>query len=536
MEDVWDVIVVGAGAAGLAQVRRLREDGMKVHGIEVAAGVGGTWYWNRYPGARCDVPSMDYSFQFDRELEEEWTWKERYAPQAEIFAYLNHVADRFDLRQEFSFGERVDSASFNEDANLWTTNTTVIETNEKKTYESRFLVLATGCLSKINEPQLEGQKDFKGNIYYTGRWPEEADIAGKRVGVIGTGSTAIQAIPMIAKEVSHLTVFQRTANYVIPARNRELTVDEVQSTKNSYPQRRAQQNNLPFALDINQNMKVFNDFTEEEYREEVAQRWEAGGFAFLGSCLDYIVNPEPQRITEEYVKERIADIVKDPRKREILTPKLPLVCKRMPLDTNYWETYNSDHVDLVSIADTPILRMTPNGIELEDGRQFNLDCLIFATGFDAMTGAVTSIDISGREGKKLAQEWKENGPTNYLGLCVSGYPNLFTITGPGSPSVASNMMFSIEQHTDYVADIVKMMKAKNLLSIEPELESQQKWTDMVTQIANATGFAQEGCKSWYLGSNIPGKKRQFMLYLGFDTYVKQCNDIAAGGYVGFKLA
>ena len=525
----FDVVIVGAGFAGMYMLHRLRGLGMSARVYETGDGVGGTWYWNRYPGARCDVESVQYSYQFDKELEQEWTWSEKYSPQPEILEYANHVADRYDLRRDIQFNTRVAAAIYNEAKRHWNITT---EAGDEVT--ASYVVMATGCLSSFNTPKFKGLDDFKGPIYHTGNWPRDGvDFTGLRVGVIGTGSSAIQSIPMIAKQAKHLTVFQRTANYTIPARNATLAEDYVKAIKADYPGLRERARKKPAGYDIPLNPGSVLEVPEQEYRAEFQARWDKGGTQFLGAYGDLLLKPEANATAAEFVKDMIRQTVKDPAVAELLCPTNIIGCKRLCVDTDYYATYNQSHVKLVDISKAPIEAISPDGLSHNDV-DYEFDALVLATGFDAMTGAVFNIDIQGKGGESLKEKWN-GGPQTYLGLTTVGFPNMFTITGPGSPSVLTNMLPSIEQHVNFIADCLSYMRDKGHATIEPELQAELDWGRHVNEVADLS--LRSTCASWYVGANVPGKPRVFMPYIGgFPRYVAECEKVVANGYEGFALA
>jgi len=523
----FDAIVVGAGLAGIYMLHRLREMGLSARVIEAGGGIGGTWFWNRYPGARCDIDSLEYSYQFSEALQQEWTWSERYATQAEILRYINHVADRFELRDHIDLDTRVLAASYDERTARWRVTT------DRGEASARFCIMATGCLSCANVPQFEGLDTFRGTCYHTGRWPHEAvDFSGLRVGVIGTGSSAIQSIPLIAEQAKHLTVFQRTPNYSIPAHNSPLDPAHVAHVKANYRAFREDNWKRGFGADFRDSQRLAVEATADELEREYEARWTAGGLAFLGAFADLVFDPAANHTAAEFVRRKIRSIVGDPEVAEKLCPTTMIGCKRMCVDTEYFATFNRDDVTLVDVHEAPIERMLPTGL-MAGGRRFDLDVIVFATGFDAMTGALMRIDIRGRGGLRLQEKWAA-GPRSYLGLSIAGFPNLFTITGPGSPSVLSNMLPSIEQHVNWIADCIGYLGERQLGSIEATLAAEGAWVEHVNEVANASIYPS--CNSWYLGANVPGKPRVFMPYLGVPTYVEKCREVAASGYGGFETA
>ena len=529
MAEEFDAIVVGAGFAGMYMLHRLRGLGMRAAVLEAGGDVGGTWYWNRYPGARCDVESVQYSYQFDPRLQQEWTWTERYASQPEILAYANHVADRYDLRRDIRFEARVQSARFDEAEALWT-----LETEAGERFRARWCVMALGCLSAANLPEFEGRDSFEGPTYHTGRWPHEGvDLAGKRVAVIGTGSSAIQSIPILAEEAEHLTVFQRTANYSIPAHNHTLSPEFVAAVKADYPELRARARAMPSGIDLDFRPLRALHTPQAEREAEYERRWAHGGLSFLGSFADLLIEDDANRTAADFVRGKIGEIVRDPEMAELLAPKNIIGCKRLCVDTGYYATFNRPDVTLVDVSERPIEAILPTGVRAL-GRDWPADAIVFATGFDAMTGALKRIDIRGRDGLSLRDAW-EGGPRNYLGLTVAGFPNLFTITGPGSPSVLTNMLPSIEQHVDWVADCLAAMRARGARSMEAETGAQDEWVAHVGDTAALS--LRSTCSSWYIGANVPGKPRVFMPYIGgFPAYIEKCDAVAAAGYAGFRIA
>ena len=525
----FDAVVVGAGFAGLYMLHRLRQAGFRVRVFEAGDGVGGTWYWNRYPGARCDVESMEYSYSFCEELQQEWEWTERYAGQPEILRYANHVADRFDLRRDIVFDTRVARAVFDETAARWR-----LETDDGQVVEATFCILATGCLSSANLPCFEGLDSYRGETCHTGRWPRDGvDFGGKRVGVVGTGSSAIQAIPIIAEQAAHLTVFQRTPNYSIPARNAPIDADCARSIKAEYPAFRARNYRMPAGFGANiphgDRPALVDDSTRRE--ANYAERWERGGFGFLSAYNDLLASREANETAAAFVRRRIRETVADPAVAERLCPDNVIGCKRPCLDSGYFETYNRSNVELVDVRASPIERITAAGIVVA-GRERALDCIVFATGFDAMTGAALAIDIRGRGGRSLGEKWS-GGPRTYLGLGTAGFPNLFLISGPGSPSVLTNMMVSIEQHVEWIGDCLVHLRNENRAVIEATPAAEDAWVAHVNAVADATLYPT--CNSWYLGKNIPGKPQVFMPLIGFPPYVERCEAVAANGYEGFAL-
>ena len=530
--NAFDAVIIGAGFSGLYQLLSLRDRlGLSVQVLEAGEGVGGTWYWNRYPGARCDSESHSYSYTFSQELQQEWEWTERYPEQPEIMRYLNHVADRFDLKRNIRFRTRVTAAHYEAAANRWRVTT---EMGEQLT--AKFLITAVGCLSTTNVPSIPGLESFTGLCVHTGQWPHDGvDFTGKRVGLVGTGSTGIQAAPVIAETAAHLTVFQRTANYSVPARNAPLTPAFRRYVKENHAEIRrvmhSTPNGHPFVIE---DRSAF-DVTPEQRRALYELAWEKGGLQFRATFGDLLVDKAANDTAADFIRNKIREIVKDPVTAAKLTDiDHPYAAKRPPIDTNYFETFNRDNVSLVDLRAEPIEAITPAGIRTQKN-QYALDVIVFATGFDAMTGPLLRMDIRGRGGRSLAEIW-EAGPRNYLGLQVAGFPNLFTVTGPGSPSVLCNMPVAIEQHVEWITDCIAYMRAHGLNRIEARVEAMDHWVEQVNAAANATLLPQAH-NSWYLGANVPGKPRVFMPYAGgMARYRRICADIAAQGYEGFALS
>lgn len=525
----FDVVVVGAGFSGLYLLHRLRRAGYSTIVLEAAGGVGGTWYWNRYPGARCDVPSVEYSYSFDEALQQDWNWTERYAGQPEILAYLEHVAERFDLERDIRFDTKVRSAIFDNAAERWT-----VEAEDGGRFRSRFVAMATGCLSTSSIPKLPGLADFEGPVLHTGRWPHQPqDFTGKRVAVIGTGSSAIQAIPVIARQAAHLTVFQRTPNFSIPAVNRPLEPEEIREIKATYPSRRAMLRQSRSGATYEYATQPAIGTADEVRQAEFERRWKIGGANFMHAYTDLVRTHEANAIAAQFVRDKIAATVRDPDTARKLTPtSYPIGTKRICLDTDYYSTYNRDNVSLVDLNAEPLQTITAQGVKTAR-EEYPADVLICATGFDAMTGTLLSMDIGTTAGASLRKAWEE-GPRNYLGLMVAGLPNLFTVTGPGSPSVLSNMVTSIEQHVDWIVDCLEHLRKNDLATIEASTEAQDAWVDHVREVADTTLYPQAA--SWYMGANIPGKPRIFLPYIGgVGAYRNKCDEVVAAGYRGFVL-
>lgn len=525
-----DAVVVGAGFAGVYQLYKLRELGLNTRVFEAGDGVGGTWYWNRYPGARCDVESMAYSYSFSPELEQEWTWTERYPSQPEILRYINHVADRFDLRRDITLNTRVTAATYDEHNGRWT-----VTTDTGEVVDTQFLIMATGCLSKSKLPEVPGAETFAGPTYHTGHWPHErVDFTGQRVAVIGTGSSGVQSIPMIAKEAAELTVFQRTPAYSFAARNRPLTDAEIAERKADYrtfrEEQRASGFGVPFPVPTQSALEV----SDEERTAKYQDAWDTGTLtALLAGYTDLITDKAANDTAAEFVREKIRERVHDPELAEILSPRsYPIGTKRPCLDTDYYEAYNLPHVHLVDLRATPLAGITPTGVKTVE-REYPVDAIVFATGFDAMTGALNAIDIRGRGGVLLRDKWRD-GPRTYLGLAIAGFPNLFTITGPCSPSVLSNMVVSIEQHVDLIADCLGHLQDQGKTIVEASVEAEDNWVAHVAEVSAGTLYPT--ADSWYIGANVPGKPRVFMAYVGgVGVYRQVCEGIVARGYEGFHF-
>jgi cyclohexanone monooxygenase len=528
----FDAVIIGAGFAGMYAIHRLRKMGFTMLAIEAGDDVGGTWYWNRYPGARCDSESLEYSYSFSEELQQEWNWSERYATQPEILRYINHVADRFDLRRDIQFNTRATSATYDEKSNQWT-----VRTDKGDIVTARFCIAAVGCLSMPRVPDYKGIHDFKGIHYHTGAWPKAGvDFTGKRVAVMGTGSTGIQAIPMIAKQAKHLVVLQRTPNFSLPARNGTLDPSAVKEFKANYTDIRQRARYMPSGntyIGDWMGTKSALDVSEEERNAEYERRWQLGGAKMLVAYKDIGTNEAANNTAADFVRNKIRRTVKDPQVAESLCPyDYPIGAKRICLDSGYFETYNRDNVTLVDLRKTPITEFTADSVRTTGG-EHKIDCIVFATGFDAITGTLLNIDFRGRGGQTLKAKW-EAGPRAYLGLQAVGFPNLFLVTGPGSPSVLSTVMTSIEQHVDLITDTMAYLRDKGLTVIEPQQAAEDAWVDHVNEVANKTLHVK--ANSWYLGANIPGKPRVFMPYIGgVGVYRKKCEEIVAKGYEGFTL-
>ena len=525
-----DAVIVGAGFAGLYMLHKLRGLGLRARVFEAGDGIGGTWHWNRYPGARVDVQSLEYGYSFDADLETEWRWTERYASQPELLRYLNHVADRFDLRGDISLNRRVTAAHFDETESRWN-----VATDRGDHYTARYCIMATGCLSTPKELDFAGVESFTGAVYKTSDWPRGGvDFTGKRVGVIGTGSSAIQSIPIIAGQAAQLTVFQRTPNYSVPAHNGPLSAERAEDWLANREANRNQARSEGFAFLNEPTEQLAVETPAEERAAEMERRWKIGGFSIGGAYADQGIDPAANAFVAQFVAQKIRETVKDPATADVLTPKTyPFGTKRLCVDSDYYATYNRANVRLIDLQATPIETLTPAGIKTS-AAEFALDAIVFATGFDAMTGTLAKIDITGRGGVSLKDKWAE-GPRTYLGLMVAGFPNLFTVTGPGSPSVLTNMVMSIEQHVEWISDCIAYLEDRHQTLIEATPEAEAMWGAHVNEVADMTLYPQ--ANSWYMGANVPGKPRVFMPYVGgFPVYVEACNDVVAKGYEGFVIS
>jgi cyclohexanone monooxygenase len=524
----FDVLIVGAGWSGLMALHRLRSRGFSARILEAAPEVGGTWYWNRYPGARCDVESIHYSYSFDEELQQEWNWTERYASQPELLAYAQHVADRFDLRRDIQFNTKVSSAEFDDEASRWT-----LRTEEGESLTAKFCILATGVLSATKIPDLPGLSRFQGTVINTFDWPEEGvDFTGKRVAVLGTGSSGIQAIPEVAKSAEHLYVLQRTPSYSLPAKNRPLQPEELEQVKREYAQLRAAARDSLDGLGLENTGKSAFDVSDEERNAIFEEVYEEGApFKFQGMFIDQMTDIEANATAAEFVARKIAERVKDPQTAAALTPSgYPIATRRLCIDTGYYETFNRENVTLVNLLKEPVTEVTEKGITTAE-RTYEVDYLVLATGFDAVTGSFTRIDVRGIGGQSLKEKWDATA-SSYLGLAVNGFPNLFTVTGPLSPSVLSNMMVSIEQHVDWISDCIGYLEENGIDRIEPTEEAEQEWVRHASEVADFTLFPQSS--SWYSGANVEGKPRQILPYLGgVHNYRRLTQEIADDGYRGF---
>jgi cyclohexanone monooxygenase len=528
----YDVVVVGAGFSGLYSLHRLRDElGLSVKVIEKADDVGGTWYWNRYPGARCDSESHVYCYSFNDELLDEWDWSERYPEQPEVLEYLRFAADHLDLRRDIDFETEVTSAAFQEDTGLWN-----IETDDGDSVTAPFFVTAVGCLSKPFIPDFEGVESFTGEWYHTGKWPHDGvNFDDKDVAVVGTGATGIQIIPEIAKtDVDHLTVFQRTPNYAVPARNRPLEDDDRAEIRDNYDEIFDAAHSSGFGHPFEPAYETAEGLSQEEVEERLEPRWKEGGFRFMLTFGDLVVNPETNEKVSEFIRDKIRETVDDPELAEKLVPRDHYYAtKRPPLHTDYYETYNKDNVSLVDVTETPIERITPNGIRTSDTER-EFDMIVYATGFDAMTGTLLQMDIQGRDGLTLDEKWSD-GPKTYLGLGVHGFPNMFTITGPQSPSVLTNMPVSIEHHVEWISGAIDHFVENDIRHVEPTKEAEDAWTAHNRNVAEQTLYPT--ADSWYMNKNIPEKPTVFTPYIGgADLYHETIAEVAEKGYEGFELS
>lgn len=522
-----DVLIIGAGFSGLYQLHRLRQLGFDAHVIDAGEDVGGTWYWNRYPGARCDVESIQYSYSFDPELEQEWSWSERYAAQPEILSYIQHVAERYDLRKDITFGTRVQGMQWDETANQWT-----VVSDDGTSRTAQYVISATGCLSVPSRPAFEGIDDFNGELYWTSNWPHEGvDLAGKKVAVIGTGSSGLQTITAIAPVVEQLTVFQRTPVYAVPAHNGP-NEERNKQAKARYREIREYSRTTLSGIACTEGTRRTVETEPLQVEKELAQRWDEGGLCFTFGFKDTLTDPQANEVASEYVRSQIRAKIKDPELAEKLSPRYPLASKRMCVDTGYYEVYNRDNVSLVDVTEHPIHRFTKSGIVAGEAA-YEFDVIIMATGFDAMTGALNKMDI--RNGATTLREKWAHGPRTYLGLMSAGFPNLFIMTGPQSPSVFSNMLTSIEYHVDWITNALEHLRDHGLTRMEADPGVEDNWVNTTNDLAALTLMPQ--ANSWYLGANIPGKPRVFMPFVGgVGTYRQIGNGVAISNYHGFELA
>jgi len=524
---IYDAIVIGSGFAGIYMLYKLKKLGLSSIVIEKATGIGGTWFWNKYPGARCDTESLQYSYQFSEKLQQEWEWTEKYATQPEILKYINHVVDRFDLRENIKLDRKVENIKYINEEKIWSIDTIL------ENYKSKFCIMATGCLSEPNKPNITGLEKFKGEIYQTALWPDKEIIfKNKNIAVIGTGSSAIQAIPIISETSKNLFVFQRTPNYAVPAHNRKLEEKEIKDFKNNYRENRRKAKKLVSGFLTNYNNNSAISVSANELKKEYDERWQKGGLAFLAAFSDITNNAQANKTAANYIENKIKEIVTNETIAELLIPNSVVGCKRLVIDTDYYKTFNKKNVNLYNAKKYPIIKISKNKIHTKEVT-CNIDMIIFATGFDAMTGAINKINIVGKNNLSLKSKWK-NGPILYLGLATHGFPNFFTITGPGSPSVLTNMVPTIEQHVNWISDCISYINKKSAVSIEAKIDAENDWVDYNEETAKNT--LRYDCDSWYLGSNIEGKKKIFMPFVGgLPTYIEKCEEVVANDYIGFKI-
>lgn len=534
--EVLDALIIGAGFSGLYALHYLRECGVRARVLEAAENVGGTWLVNRYPGARCDIESIEYSYSFSEEIQQEWTWTETMPAQPEIEAYLRFVADRLDLRRDIAFNTTVTTLTFDEEAAVWAVHTAAGER-----LSARFVIAASGILSAPLQPEIAGIDDFAGLTLYTSRWPKEGpDLTGRRVGVVGTGSTGVQLIPVVAREVAQLYVFQRSAAYTLPWEVRPFEPGELDELKANYGQIRAAQRAHPVGAARLSAFSVLIDMLsrpplKSATRDEQLRAISEHGVLGALNWGDLFFDIEANRMATRLYGEAIARIVHDPETAAALVPTYPFACKRPIIDQGYYETFNRDNVSLVDLRREPIQTVTATGIRTSRG-DYDLDVVVYATGFDAMTGALSRIDIRGRDGQSLRDTWAEQGPVSYLGLQVAGFPNLFTVQGPGSPSAATNFVAALEQHVEWIGDCITYLRTAGLRTIEALPTAQAEWIEHTTSLVAATVLTHPTCNSWYNGGNVPGKKRMYMGYTGgIPEYRRRCDEIAAAGYTGFRL-
>ena len=526
-----DAVIVGAGFSGLYMLHRLRSLGFTTRLIEAADGVGGTWFWNRYPGARCDSESHYYCYSFSDEIRKEWKWSCRYPAQPELLAYLNFVADRLDLRKDIDFGTRVAAGNYDEEAHRW-----IVETGQGETVRARFLITGVGNTSTPAKPSIPGLESFAGDVYHTALWPhEKVDFTGQKVALIGTGSSGIQSTPMIAEQADHLTVFQRTANYSVPARNHDLTDEMRRELEENYNEMRQLVLASPIGMPFEIPQKSALEVSDEERNATLDKLWEIGSFRFMfTSYHDIVFDLKANATVAGYIEAKIRHTVNDPAKADILCEfNHPVGTKRPPIDTNYYETFNRDNVSIVSIRKNPIREATVDGLTMENGDKHKVDSIVFATGFDTVTGTLNKLNLRGKGGVSLADKWQD-GPRAYLGLCTAGFPNLFMITGPGSPGILTNFPGCIEQNVDWIADAMTHMRETNAVEIEATSDAELKWVQEIAEVVDTTLFPT--VDSWYMNSNIQGKPRVFTAYFsGMHTYADVCADVAKSDYKGFEI-
>lgn len=528
-ETLLDVIIIGTGFAGVYGLYKMREAGFRVQAIEAGDDVGGCWYWNRYPGLRCDVDSLEYSYAFSEELQQEWNWKERYAPQKDIQGYISFAADRLGLRKDIRFNTRIASATFDNAAGIWT-----LEAQGGETFRARYVVMATGCLSIPNKPNIPGIEDFGGTLIHSVQWPDEPmDLSDKNVAVIGTGSTGIQMIPLLAAQAKHLTVVQRTPAFCVPARNQDWPEARLDYWRENFRELRQMARNTRAGVLHEYGLLPAAAIRPEDRIADLERRWIKGGPNVLYGFSDLLRNEETNELVADFLRGKIADAVKDPETAKKLMPyEYPVGTKRVCVGTDYYETYNRENVSLIDLRSEKLQQIEKDGIRTEQGF-YPVDVLILATGYDAMTGALLAIDIRTTAGKSLREQWSQ-GPQTYLGLGIAGFPNMFVVTGPGSPSVFSNMVLSVEHDMEWIAGCLDYLRGKGYPSIEADPLAQEAWMDHVDEVARGTLLNKAA--SWYRGANVEGKPQKFMPYVGgVNTYQQKCRDIAANGYEGFVI-
>ncbi|MDJ0919914.1 MAG: NAD(P)/FAD-dependent oxidoreductase [Henriciella sp.] len=525
-----DAVVVGAGFGGMYMVHKLREMGLSILGIEAGSDVGGVWYWNRYPGARCDLMCIDYSYSFNEDIQQEWTWSEQFAAQPEILEYAKFVATKLKLREHFLFDTRVVRANWDDDQNVW-----IIETDRSEIFEATYCIMATGPLSKPKDPEIPGLDEFEGELYRAAKWPHTpVDFAGKRVGLIGTGSTGIQIVPVVAKQAKELCVFQRTPSYSMPMRNDKLDADYVAEIKRNYEGLRAAARNSALGGVRPSTTRPYFSLPPGQRRAVLEDCWKQGGHAVLGAFSDILTNPEANEQVAEFAREKISEIVKDPETAEALKPRgYPIFARRPCLDSGYYEAFNEPHVRLVDCLKEPIDRITETGLQTRD-QHYDLDALILATGYDGLTGALLSFEITGRNGRKLSDKWKD-GARSYLGLVMADFPNLFMICGPNGPAALSNIVTLDEQNVNWICDLITHMQDHELVTMEATQSAEDAWMETVFELAGRTLLAK--ANTWYVGANVEGKSRGLFMYTGgYLNYSNACEAAARSGYSGLSFA
>ncbi|WAT19224.1 NAD(P)/FAD-dependent oxidoreductase [Aurantiacibacter sp. MUD11] len=522
-----DALVVGAGFSGLYMLHKLRQEGFSAQVVEKGSGVGGTWFWNRYPGARCDIPSLEYSYGFDPQLEQEWEWTERYAAQGEILRYLEHVADRYDLRGDILLNTLVTSARWDEASSRWS-----VQTDGGDSFDVQFLILATGALSEPKMPDLPGLENFEGEVLFTAKWDDSVDLKGKNVCHFGTGSSGIQAVAAMSEYVGHLTVFQRTPSYAVPANNRPLEPGEQEAMKAHYQEMRQAARNSPLGFANPPRPGKAKEFAPDAREQRLEEAWNAGTTGLLNAFEDLLFDEESNEYAAAFAREKIAETVQDPDKVRKLTPSYPLGSRRMCAEIGFYDALNKDHVDLVDVREEPVVEITASEVVTNKGR-YPADAITLATGFDACVGAIKAIDITGRDGREIAKEW-DMGPRAYLGLAIEGFPNMFTVTGPGSPSVLSNVVVSIEQHVEWIARCMGDMRERGQQVIEATREAEAAWMQHADEVAQQTLFPR--ADSWYQGRTADGRQVFMPFVGGVGAYRAKCDEVAAQGYEGFALS